>query len=92
MSTSEDADFFADSEESPGEDSAGFGGDLELNPFDGLPFSSRYYKLLKKRKTLPVWKVRSQFEESLVNNQLVVVSATAKSGRSTQVNTRMDVN
>uniref|UniRef100_A0A8C7Z1R0 DEAH (Asp-Glu-Ala-His) box polypeptide 32a n=1 Tax=Oryzias sinensis TaxID=183150 RepID=A0A8C7Z1R0_9TELE len=85
MSTSEDADFFADSEESPGEDCAGFGGDLELNPFDGLPFSSRYYKLLKKRKTLPVWKVRSQFEESLVNNQLVVVSATAKSGRSTQV-------
>ncbi|XP_011486564.2 DEAD/H (Asp-Glu-Ala-Asp/His) box polypeptide 32a isoform X1 [Oryzias latipes] len=81
----EDADFFADSEESPGEDCAGFGGDLELNPFDGLPFSSRYYKLLKKRKTLPVWKVRSQFEESLVNNQLVVVSATAKSGRSTQV-------
>uniref|UniRef100_A0A8C7YW61 DEAH (Asp-Glu-Ala-His) box polypeptide 32a n=1 Tax=Oryzias sinensis TaxID=183150 RepID=A0A8C7YW61_9TELE len=84
-SVTQDADFFADSEESPGEDCAGFGGDLELNPFDGLPFSSRYYKLLKKRKTLPVWKVRSQFEESLVNNQLVVVSATAKSGRSTQV-------
>lgn len=87
MSTSEE--FSADSEECPGEDCAGFGDDLELNQFDGLPFSSRYYKLLKERKTLSVWEVRSQFEESLVNNQVVVVSATAKSGRSTQVNTRV---
>ncbi|RVE59763.1 hypothetical protein OJAV_G00191740 [Oryzias javanicus] len=83
MSTSED--FSADSEECPGEDAAGFGEDLELNQFDGLPFSSRYYKLLKERKTLSVWEIKSQFEESLVNNQLVVVSATAKSGRSTQI-------
>uniref|UniRef100_A0A8C4E3R9 Putative pre-mRNA-splicing factor ATP-dependent RNA helicase DHX32 n=1 Tax=Dicentrarchus labrax TaxID=13489 RepID=A0A8C4E3R9_DICLA len=67
------------------QDSFGFGDDLELNQFDGLPFSSRYYKLLKERKTLSVWKVRSEFEDSLVNNQLVIVSGTAKTGRSTQI-------
>uniref|UniRef100_A0A8D3C207 Putative pre-mRNA-splicing factor ATP-dependent RNA helicase DHX32 n=1 Tax=Scophthalmus maximus TaxID=52904 RepID=A0A8D3C207_SCOMX len=69
----------------PGEDSFGFGDDLELNRFDGLPFSSRYYKLLEERKTLPVWEVRCEFEDALVNNQLVVVRGTARTGRSTQI-------
>uniref|UniRef100_A0A8C2X911 DEAH (Asp-Glu-Ala-His) box polypeptide 32a n=1 Tax=Cyclopterus lumpus TaxID=8103 RepID=A0A8C2X911_CYCLU len=66
-------------------DPFGFGDDLELNQFDGLPFSSRYYKLLKERKTLSVWKVRGEVEDALVNNQLVIVSGTAKTGRSTQI-------
>ncbi|XP_078135553.1 DEAD/H (Asp-Glu-Ala-Asp/His) box polypeptide 32a [Sander vitreus] len=73
------------SEECPAEDSFGFGDDLELNQFDGLPFSSRYYKLLKERNSLPVWKVRCDFKDALVNNQLVIVSGTAKTGRSTQI-------
>uniref|UniRef100_A0A672FPT9 Putative pre-mRNA-splicing factor ATP-dependent RNA helicase DHX32 n=1 Tax=Salarias fasciatus TaxID=181472 RepID=A0A672FPT9_SALFA len=76
---------FVRSEEFPGEDVFGFGDDLELNQFDGLPFSSRYYKLLKERKSLPVWKVRSQFKDALEENQLIVVSGTAKTGRSTQI-------
>lgn len=62
-----------------------FGDDLELNQFDGLPYSSRYYTLLKERKTLSVWKARSEFMETLVNNQVVIVSGTAKSGKSSQV-------
>ncbi|XP_035763692.1 putative pre-mRNA-splicing factor ATP-dependent RNA helicase DHX32 [Neolamprologus brichardi] len=74
-----------DREESPAEDTFGFGDDLELNQFDGLPFSSRYYKLLKERKTLSVWKVKCQFEDALANNQLVIVSGAAKTGRSTQI-------
>ncbi|KAG7228052.1 hypothetical protein INR49_005674 [Caranx melampygus] len=78
-------DIYLESEECSGEDALGFGDDLELNQFDGLPFSSRYYKLLKERKTLPVWKVRHQFEDALVNNQLVIISGTAKTGRSTQI-------
>ena len=78
-------DTYLESEECPAEDSFGFGDDLELNQFDGLPFSSRYYKLLQERKTLSVWRVRCEFEDALVNNQLVVVSGTAKTGRSTQV-------
>ncbi|XP_034563653.1 DEAD/H (Asp-Glu-Ala-Asp/His) box polypeptide 32a [Notolabrus celidotus] len=82
---SAEVDIHPESEECPAEDSFGFGDDLELNQFDGLPFSSRYYKLLKNRKTLPVWKVRHEFEDALVNNQLLVVSGTAKTGRSTQI-------
>ncbi|CAJ1080242.1 DEAD/H (Asp-Glu-Ala-Asp/His) box polypeptide 32a [Xyrichtys novacula] len=80
-----EADIHPESEECPEEDSFGFGDDLELNQFDGLPFSSRYYKLLKKRKTLPVWKVRYEFEDALANNQLLIVSGTARTGGSTQI-------
>uniref|UniRef100_A0A672FLU2 DEAD-box helicase OB fold domain-containing protein n=1 Tax=Salarias fasciatus TaxID=181472 RepID=A0A672FLU2_SALFA len=83
--TSSESHIQDDSEEFPGEDVFGFGDDLELNQFDGLPFSSRYYKLLKERKSLPVWKVRSQFKDALEENQLIVVSGTAKTGRSTQI-------
>ncbi|XP_041818483.1 DEAD/H (Asp-Glu-Ala-Asp/His) box polypeptide 32a [Chelmon rostratus] len=85
VDNSAEPDISPESEESPAEDAFGFGDDLELNQFDGLPFSSRYYKLLKERKTLPVWKVRCEFEDALVNNQLLIVSGTAKTGRSTQI-------
>ncbi|XP_038592193.1 DEAD/H (Asp-Glu-Ala-Asp/His) box polypeptide 32a isoform X1 [Micropterus salmoides] len=85
INNSAEPDIHAESEECPPEDSFGFGDDLELNQFDGLPFSSRYYKLLKERKTLPVWNVRCEFEDALANNQLVIVSGTAKTGRSTQI-------
>lgn len=70
------------SEDCPTEDAFD---DLELNQFDGLPFSSRYYKLLEERKNLAVWRVRCEFEDALANNQMVVVSGAAKTGRSTQV-------
>ncbi|CAL8304384.1 unnamed protein product [Lota lota] len=66
-------------------DTFGFGDDLELNQFDGLPFSSRYYKLLKERRELPVWKARGQFLDALVKNQLVFVSGSARTGQSAQI-------
>lgn len=72
-------------EDRPAEDPFCFGDDLELNRFDGLPFSSRYYQLLRERTSLPVWRARGQFEAALAHNQLLIVSGTAKTGRSTQV-------
>uniref|UniRef100_A0A8B9TT71 DEAH-box helicase 32 (putative) n=1 Tax=Anas platyrhynchos TaxID=8839 RepID=A0A8B9TT71_ANAPL len=58
---------------------------LALNPFDGLPYSSRYYKLMKERQELPVWKVKYTFMESLLHNQIVIVSGDAKTGKSSQI-------
>lgn len=57
---------------------------LEFNQFDGLPFSSRYYQLLKERKALPVWGTKCEFMDYITNNQLVIISGTAKTGQSTQ--------
>uniref|UniRef100_A0A8D2QUQ9 DEAH-box helicase 32 (putative) n=1 Tax=Zosterops lateralis melanops TaxID=1220523 RepID=A0A8D2QUQ9_ZOSLA len=61
------------------------GEDLELNPFDGLPYSSRYYRLMKEREELPIWKEKHTFMESLLHNQIVIVSGDAKTGKSSQV-------
>ncbi|XP_056147915.1 putative pre-mRNA-splicing factor ATP-dependent RNA helicase DHX32 isoform X2 [Lampris incognitus] len=58
---------------------------LELNQFDGLPYSSRFYTLLKERKKLPVWKAKSEFMKALLNSQFVIVSGSAKTGRSSQI-------
>lgn len=62
-----------------------FGDDLELNQFDGLPYSSRFYKLLKERQQLPIWESRQEFMRVLEASQLIIISGTTKTGKSTQV-------
>ncbi|TKS85746.1 putative pre-mRNA-splicing factor ATP-dependent RNA helicase DHX32 [Collichthys lucidus] len=57
---------------------------LELNQFDGLPYSSRFYKLLRERKELPVWKAKCDFLDTLAKGQFVCVSGSARTGRSSQ--------
>ncbi|KAI5607421.1 DEAD/H (Asp-Glu-Ala-Asp/His) box polypeptide 32 [Silurus asotus] len=70
--------------EEVGED-FGFGDDLELNQFDGLPFSSWYYNLLKERHQLPIWELKQEFLNVLETSKVVIISGTTKSGKSTQV-------
>ncbi|XP_030643275.1 putative pre-mRNA-splicing factor ATP-dependent RNA helicase DHX32 [Chanos chanos] len=85
---SSDGDYWKEKVISGGDTEKGdvdYDDELELNQFDGLPYSSRYYKLLRERKTLPVWGARCDFVNTLVSSQIIIVSGTAETGRSTQI-------
>jgi hypothetical protein len=56
-----------------------------INPLNGRPFSQRYYDILAKRKTLPVYEFRDQFAQMVTDNQVLVLVGETGSGKTTQV-------
>ena len=56
-----------------------------MNPWTGLPLSSRYYEILEKRKALPVYGFKEKFEELIMKHQVLVVEGETGSGKTTQI-------
>lgn len=57
----------------------------QLNALTGLPYSSRYYELFRKRIALPVWEYREKFFEYLSTHQILVLVGETGSGKTTQI-------
>lgn len=65
------------------------GGSIKLpsgiNRWNAKPFSQRYYDILEKRKTLPVWQQKDDFLKVLKENQTLVLVGETGSGKTTQI-------
>jgi len=55
------------------------------NPLNGQPFSIKYYDILKKRLTLPVWEYKDSFMATLDKHQTTVLVGETGSGKTTQI-------
>ncbi|CAK5076938.1 unnamed protein product [Meloidogyne enterolobii] len=55
------------------------------NPFNGRPYSQRFFEFLRKRMALPVWDYREKFLELLNKNQCLVLVGETGSGKTTQI-------
>lgn len=56
-----------------------------VNRWSGRPYSQRYYEILEKRKTLPVWQQKEEFLHVLKANQTLILVGETGSGKTTQV-------
>jgi hypothetical protein len=57
-----------------------------INPWTNKPYSGKYWEILHKRQTLPVFQFLQDIQEKTRNNQVVVVEGETGSGKTTQVN------
>jgi pre-mRNA-splicing factor ATP-dependent RNA helicase DHX15/PRP43 len=58
---------------------------VEINPFNGQPYSKRYYTILQTRKTLPVWEAKASLIKLVKENQITVIEGETGSGKTTQI-------
>ncbi|KAL9995733.1 putative RNA helicase [Helianthus debilis subsp. tardiflorus] len=56
-----------------------------VNKWNGRPYSQRYYDILEKRKTLPVWHQKEEFLKALKENQTLILVGETGSGKTTQI-------
>jgi len=55
------------------------------NPWTGQPYSAKYQQLLSKRQQLPVYAFKSELEQKVADNQIVIVEGETGSGKTTQI-------
>ncbi|GAU49862.1 hypothetical protein TSUD_134380 [Trifolium subterraneum] len=60
-------------------------GNSLINHWNGKPYSQRYYDILDKRKTLPVWHQKDDFLQVLKDNQTLILVGETGSGKTTQI-------
>ncbi|XP_078485462.1 ATP-dependent RNA helicase DHX15 isoform X2 [Ciona intestinalis] len=58
---------------------------VPTNPLTGLPFTQKYYDILKKRLGLPVWEYKEEFMMLLAKHQTIVLVGETGSGKTTQI-------
>ncbi|CAL0302375.1 unnamed protein product [Lupinus luteus] len=56
-----------------------------INPWNLRPYSQRYFDILEKRKTLPVWIQKDEFFKALKENQTLILVGETGSGKTTQI-------
>ncbi|KAK4848252.1 hypothetical protein QYF36_010834 [Acer negundo] len=56
-----------------------------VNSWNGKPYSQRYFDILEKRKTLPVWHQKDDFLQVLKANQVLILVGETGSGKTTQI-------
>jgi len=45
----------------------------KFNPYSGLPYSPRYFELLRTRQKLPVYEYRDRIVEEVKNNTTILI-------------------
>ncbi|KAL7151046.1 hypothetical protein ABFS83_04G005100 [Erythranthe nasuta] len=66
----------------------GFGGAAlpdNVNPWNLKQYSQRYFEILEKRKSLPVWHQKDEFFQALKANQTLILVGETGSGKTTQI-------
>lgn len=56
-----------------------------INKFTKKPYSTRYYDILRTRKTLPIYSQRAKLLQTIETNKIVVLEGETGSGKTTQV-------
>ncbi|PWZ07957.1 putative pre-mRNA-splicing factor ATP-dependent RNA helicase DEAH2 [Zea mays] len=56
-----------------------------INRWNGRPYTARYFEILEKRRTLPVWQQKEEFLRRLRDNQTLILVGETGSGKTTQI-------
>ncbi|XP_060961217.1 probable pre-mRNA-splicing factor ATP-dependent RNA helicase DEAH2 [Cannabis sativa] len=60
-------------------------GNSLINRWNGKAYTPRYFHILEKRKTLPVWQQKEEFLQVLKANQILILVGETGSGKTTQI-------